>query len=152
MTERYEQMSLMDIEDFAPDTWCGKTSPAHSQATTARTSAPSSKKRQGSPIRLPLFLDLTGGGSGQTQAASWEMGGALLGAYTMHSFGEFPKEENASRLSQILEEQAHPKYSLSAKACAGILSRAQRRGKALPEVLKAALENQATPSRSGGGV
>ena len=71
------------------------------------------------------------------------MGGPLLGEYTMHSFGECPKEENASRLSQILEEQAHPKYSLSARACQGILNRANKRGKELPEILRKALESQA---------
>ena len=71
------------------------------------------------------------------------MGGQLLGEYTMHSFGEFPKEENASLLSQILVEEAHPKYSLSAKACQGILNRANRRGKKLPEILQKALEAQA---------
>ena len=63
------------------------------------------------------------------QDASWEMGGALLGEYTMHSFGECPNEERESRLSQILEEQPHPKYCLSAKACQGILNRAEKRGK-----------------------
>ena len=72
----------------------------------------------------------------------WE-DGALLGEYTMHSFGESPREENASHLSQILVEEAHPKYSLSAKACRGILHRATKRGKELPEVLKQALESQA---------
>ena len=72
------------------------------------------------------------------------MGGPLLGEYTMHSFGESPKEENASLLSQILVDEAHPKYSLSAKACQGILNRATRRGKELPEILKKALEAQAT--------
>ena len=83
-------------------------------------------------------------GGGHTQDASWEMGGPLLGEYTMHSFGEFPKEENASLLSQILVEEAHPKYSLSAKACQGILNRASRRGKELPEILRTALEKQAS--------
>ena len=34
------------------------------------------------------------------------------------------------------------KYSLSPKACAGILRRAERRGKALPPMLKTALEQQ----------
>ena len=68
--------------------------------------------------------------------------GALLDEYTMHSFGESPREENASHLSQILQDSAHPKYSLSAKACAGILNRANKRGKELPEILKQALENQ----------
>jgi predicted transcriptional regulator len=58
----------------------------------------------------------------------------------MHSFGESPKEENASRLSQILEVSAHPRFYLSAKACEGILRRAERREKTLPPMLKEALE------------
>jgi DNA (cytosine-5)-methyltransferase 1 len=60
----------------------------------------------------------------------------------MPSFGECPSEENVSRLSAILEECPHPKYSLSAKACQGILNRAERRGKELPKALKEALEAQ----------
>jgi hypothetical protein len=68
--------------------------------------------------------------------------GALLGEYTMHSFGESPREENASRLSQILEDAPHPKYCLSEKACSGILRRAERRGKELPPMLREALEEQ----------
>ena len=68
--------------------------------------------------------------------------GALLGEFTMHSFGESPSEENVSRLSQILVDSAHPKYSLSEKACAGILRRAEKRGKELPQELKEALLRQ----------
>ena len=67
----------------------------------------------------------------------------MLGEYTMHSFGESPREERESRLSQILEEKPHPKYCLSAKACQGILRRAEKRGKELPLILQKALERQA---------
>ena len=84
-------------------------------------------------------------GGGHTADASmmhW-VDGALLGAYTMHSFGESPKEENALRLSQILEDYPHPKYYLSAKACAGILARAERRGRKLPARLEFVLKKQA---------
>jgi hypothetical protein len=70
---------------------------------------------------------------------------------------EFLKEEDAplwspitgdylpikSCLSAILESNPDPKYNLSAKACRGILNRAQRRGKELPEELKLALLRQA---------
>jgi hypothetical protein len=42
-----------------------------------------------------------------------------------------------------LVDSAHPKYSLSEKACAGILNRANRRGKKLPEQLEHALKSQA---------
>lgn len=101
--------------------------------------------------RIPGFEKW--GGVGLQAEQSWEMGGALLGEYTMLSFGECPSVENESLLSQILEDKPHPKYSLSAKACQGILNRAQRRGKKLPEQLLKALENQAhTPSKLGGGV
>ena len=67
----------------------------------------------------------------------------MRGEYLMHSFGVCPKDENASHLSQILEASPHPKYSLSAKACLGILNRAEKRGKVLPEILKTALTQQA---------
>jgi hypothetical protein len=68
------------------------------------------------------------------------MGGALLGEYSMHSFGESPNVDVESHLSQILEVDAPKKYYLSAKACEGILRRAERRGKVLPQMLKDALE------------
>lgn len=45
---------------------------------------------------------------------------------------EAPSEEIVSRLSDILEKNPDPKYNLSAKACQGILNRANRRGKTLP--------------------
>ena len=48
-------------------------------------------------------------------------------------------------LSDVLETQPLPhRFSLSAKACAGILKRAQRRGKALPPMLRIALEQTAS--------
>lgn len=68
------------------------------------------------------------------------------------NFGEKPRIPRPSKLSQILEANPDPKYNLSAKACAGILNRAARRGKELPEQLRTALEEQATPSKSGGGI
>ncbi len=46
-------------------------------------------------------------------------------------------------LSSILMDHVPERFSLSPKACQGILRRAQTRGKELPEVLKAALERQA---------
>ena len=132
-----EQMSLFD-----QDIWSGRTYQEHSAPTKEKTSDASLKKQSGSSKRMPIYLDLRKVG-GHTPDALWAMGGPLLGEYTMHSFGEFPKEENASLLSQILVEEAHPKYSLSAKACQGILNRANRRGKKLPEILQKALEAQA---------
>jgi hypothetical protein len=58
----------------------------------------------------------------------------------MLNTGECPSAENASTLSQILQANAPEKYYLSAKACAGILRRAEKRGKELPGMLREALE------------
>ncbi len=58
---------------------------------------------------------------------------------------ESHSEGGACLLSSILQAQASvpQKYSLSPKACQGILRRAQARGKELPPMLKAALEARA---------
>ena len=140
MTEQMEgQMSLQDL-----GIWCGRTSPERSAATKEGTSRPSSQRLQGLQTKdapMCLCLRTESGASQGVSTMSW-VDGVLLGEYTMHSFGEYPKEENASRLSQILEDSAHPKYYLSAKACLGILNRAEKRGKGLPEILKKALTDQ----------
>jgi len=49
--------------------------------------------------------------------------------------------EGVCSLSDVLETQLVPqRFYLSAKACQGILRRAERRGKKLPEMLRKALE------------
>ena len=78
----------------------------------------------------------------------WEDDGAWCGELTTANTGECPNAVVVSRLSQILEETPHPKYNLTAKACQGILRRAERRGKDLPKLLKKVLLTQ---SGSGGG-
>lgn len=67
--------------------------------------------------------------------------------YCLHlNTGEYPREKNKTELSQILEEDADTKYHLSAKACRGILNRASKRGKTLPDELQMALESQVAKS------
>lgn len=137
MTKQQDgQVSLFD-----QDSWSGKTCQEHSHQTAAKTSAQSSKKQQESQTKAPLFLDLRKE-NGEPQDVSWETDSPLPGVYSTRSFGECPNVAVESRLSQILEDLPHPKYSLSAKACRGILRRAERRGKALPETLRTALELQ----------
>ena len=69
------------------------------------------------------------------------------------NIGEKPREENRVLLSEAMEQDADEKYRLSERACQGILTRAARRGKALPQILKMALEQQiAILSKSGGAV
>lgn len=80
---------------------------------------------------------------GGGKAQSWAMGIQSLGEHLTLNIGECPKEESVSTLSQILEETPHQKYYLSKKACLGILRRAEKRGKELPEILRLALTRQA---------
>ena len=67
---------------------------------------------------------------------------------TFCGIGTFAYKPVRTKLSQILEANPLPKYNLTAKACLGILRRAERRGKDLPRRLKAVLLMQ---SASGGG-
>lgn len=87
-----------------------------------------------------LFLNLQKA-NGAKRATLKEINGALHGEPLMLNFGECPNEEKESRLSWILEDNVPEKYFLSERACKGILSRASRRGKELPETLKQALLN-----------
>lgn len=71
-----------------------------------------------------------------------------VGECSMLSIGESPSVARESSLSQILEsrpEGVPEKYYLTARACAGILRRAENRGRPLPMPLKAALQRQASP-------
>ena len=131
----------------------GKMSPERSVPEIPKepTLQQSSKKSSKSANRMPICMSIYRLTDGPNQDSSTlvTIPGALLGEFTMHSFGESPREENVSRLSQILEDSAPQKYCLSARACQGILNRANRRGKELPAELKNALEAQCA---SKGGV
>jgi hypothetical protein len=56
-----------------------------------------------------------------------------------YSWSEWPTDGIAVSLASILESNVSKKYYLSSAACKGILRRAENRGKALPDALKAAL-------------
>ncbi len=163
------QMSIFDLDgEFgkmcrelyrAPEEGTEKT-------TKEKTSKPSLRSSSALSDRMrPLFLYLKEE-DGANQAASWvaertDKFFPLPGEYTMRSFGEQPStlmEEcsqgeprngvRESHLSQILQDDAPRKYYLSARACQGILNRAEKRGKELPEILKKALENQCSNSEN----
>ena len=81
---------------------------------------------------------------------NWGMGGPT-GSWTLngceHNGIPVPSRSagDVCSLSDVLETGPLPqRFSLSAKACVGILRRAERRGKALPPMLKQALEQAAT--------
>lgn len=162
-----EQLTLLDV-----DTSCGKMFRAHSQVIPAKTSVASSKRSPKSSKPMFISLDLRGNGP-TAEASSWTTD-QLLGEYTMHNssvchsegsasvswltstdlqhqgfcltlnLSERPRVANPTLLSEILEEETDSRYNLSAKACQGILNRANKRGKKLPEILQKALEAQVT--------
>ena len=133
---------VIQLKLFDQDLWSGKTSPELSAPTKVKILELCLKKQPKSFSQTPLFLNLQKENGAQA-AVSWEEGGALLGEFATHSFGECPSVAVVSRLSQILEEAPHPKYFLSAKACAGILRRAEKRGRKLPQQLESVLQYQA---------
>lgn len=146
MTERTDgQVTWSDL-----GLWSGKTCPEHSAATKGETLRQSSKRSSASQSRKPPILKCLkkDGQLGGAATMRWEDDGAWLGECMMRNTGESPNAAVESRLSQILEATPPVKYSLSAKACQGILRRAERRGKDLPPVLKDVLLTQ---SESGGG-
>ena len=119
----------------------GKMFPEHLAATGVTISGESCKKSQ-----RPQFqcLNLEDG-----HQAEWLELNKLesLGELSTPSIGAYPSKESESTLSEILETDVPKKYYLSPKACQGILRRAQKRGKILPPLLKAALEAQAEANR-----
>lgn len=144
----------------------GRTLLEHSAATEDETSTPCWKKLRVSQNQDFLYLDCRKSGNGQKQEPLTVMGGLSLGELTTLKNGEKPSETavqemlsvwgphsvaEESRLSQILEVNPLPKYNLTAKACLGILRRAERRGKDLPERLKAVLLMQSASGGCDGG-
>lgn len=110
------------LTDCGPAGWYGRTSPVCCRLLADGTLDPSSGGWQNSGMGGPtesLTLSLC-------EWTGWS--------------GPFPNGGGVSSLSDILETGAHLlPYFLSAAACRGILRRAEKRGKRLPELLAAAL-------------
>ena len=145
-----EQVSMFDL-----DSQFGKTFQGPSAAIRAKTSAPSLKRSQGSVRTDWIYLDRCGA-NGLMRGEWQEMDGASRGGSMTLNTGECPSAARESTLSQILEPNAPTKYYLSAKACQGILRRAEKRGKELPTMLREALEEAVSlsknePESPGGG-
>lgn len=114
----------------------GRTYPVLFHQQTEQILEPCLKKSQ-----KPVFQCLQVAG-GQTQ--EWLEGERLtqLGECLTLNFGEYPNVERESTLSEILEDNVPEKYSLSPKACLGIIRRAKAKGRKLPENLRVALEQK----------
>lgn len=126
------------MEDVVQLSLFGKMFPELSAATGEKISESCWKNLPESQKQTLAFLDLRKE-SGQRQDILPEITSALHGGLLMLNIGESPRDAVESRLSWILEDNVPQRYYLSARACDGILSRASRRGKALPEILRTAL-------------
>ena len=166
MTEALDgQVSLFDLGIWSGKMFPERS--AATSRMDSEISEPCWKKLYASQNRGFLFLDCRTSRSGRKPEECSATDGASHGERTTHNTGEFPSADGVSawwltltdtqqgisslnvseepnllvytKLSQILEERPDPKYNLTPKACAGILRRAERRGKKLSDVLKAVL-------------
>lgn len=83
---------------------------------------------------FPVFCPLEKAGISEVSSGSWPNSGtAFRGEFWTHNTSESPSVVVASSLSDILETGDLPqRYFLSPVACAGILRRAEKRGRAGP--------------------
>ena len=105
----------------------GKMCPVSCHPTEDGTLVPSSGRWHSSGMGLP--------------GECWTLSGAEWTATLVPS----RSDDDVCSLSDVLEATGDvpPRFYLSPKACAGILRRAERRGKTLPEALRLALKTVA---------
>ena len=130
------QVSLFD-----QGTWSGKMCQERSVQTEEKISAPSWKCVCVCVNQTLQYLDLRTE-NGRVRELSPVILGLSLGESMTLNIGESPRDAVESRLSQILEERPPEKYSLSARACQGILRRAKAKKKQLPQELESVLIRQ----------
>ncbi len=129
---------------FGPESPCGKTCPAPIAADHPEAAILKRSSRRSSTLKNHTFMWLNlRADAGNMLGPCWEKDPAWLGSPGMLNTSECPKNVVESFLSQILEAAAPSKYSLSRKACLGILRRSDVRGKPLPPALERALLIQA---------
>ena len=124
----------------------GSDSSAGSEAAwfSALWRSPAWLVRSGSSWRTSQ-ASLFGDEGSELYSESWPAAGMAWhgGAWTVNST-DWPNDGSASlsSLASVLEPECDvpPKCYLSPKACAGILRRAERRGRELPAALRRALE------------
>jgi hypothetical protein len=142
----YEELDRAARSSGAPPSpISGRTSPASSPTapTPSDASSPDWWGMMPPSRRLP-------GEAGLTQV--WFLGPRDVprGVSSMLNTSDWPNDARVCSLSQVLQVgPIPPRFFLSARACAGILRRAEKRGKKLPATLDTALRQTAATMPPG---
>lgn len=81
------------------------------------------------------------GENGRTLVVSMDTAAMSRGGCLTHNISECPSAAAECSLSRVLQTETPQKYYLSEWARIGILERAEKKGKTLPPILKAALQS-----------
>ncbi len=128
------QLTMFDQTETSASPY-GKTSPA-SCPTKATRSATSSQPWWANPKNSSRQ-----GANGRTLVVCMDPSEQPRGGFWTPNISAWPNDAAVCSLSQVLEQTSIPqRYFLSQTACAGIIRRAEARGRKLPELLQAALE------------
>lgn len=170
LPQNYQCEGQMTVFDFLPQLQSTKTCPGPLVQANPKEQTLDASLRNWQELKTHKFQYLCLR-SGKQRDVSRVILGLLHGEPTMHSIGESHKEDEESallpdsmipmqptsyfncsekptvprptKLSEVLELNPDKKYWLSAKACLGILRRAESRGKKLPDLLERTLRRQA---------
>ena len=140
------QLTMFELPEVSSQpSSSGKTSPESYRPKTMRSGA----FWLGLPEKMTRF-SRQGGASGQTLVLCMDPKGQSLGGPWTPNISEWPNDADVCSLSQVLETTSiPPRFFLSSTACAGILRRAEKRGKQLPPPLMHALKAVASPEQTG---
>jgi hypothetical protein len=129
------QLTMLDLfEESKPQSSSGKTCP--------ESSAPKTMPSGAFWLELPAKMASLSrqGENGRTLVMCLAPKEQSRGASSTPNISEWPNDAAVCSLSQVLETTSIPsRFFLSSTACAGILRRAEKRKKALPEALELAL-------------
>ena len=137
------QLTIFDmLPESSPQSSSGKTSQVSYQSKTTPLAASSQHWLETLP---PTFRQ---GGNGQTRVWLLAPKEQSRGGSLMPNTSAWPNDAAVCSLSAVLEKGSIPqRFFLSSKACAGILRRAEKRGKELPPALMQALTAVASSTR-----
>ena len=128
--DNYECEGQMTFADVFPDIWFGRTSPEHSVQTKEKTLGQSSKKRQGSSIKTPLYLCLRGG--------RWTPSGCIVGdgwsiAWRVHDaqFWGVPQRRKRIALVADFGGQSAPEILFERKGVSGDIESSGEKGQGI---------------------